>query len=198
MSMKQKRKDIAPLRREQILSAAAELFANGGYHGVSVNAIARRAGISKGNLYWYFTSKEEIFRELFAHITVELYSPVEAILLGESTAGEKLRMASQRCMDVAEANPQAVRLLWQIAMQPELSGLIHREYAQLVQPFVDNLAPLFAELGSNRPEATAVLFGMTLDSLMCLRVMVPEMFDADAVLAVVEERFISYKGEDDG
>ncbi|MCJ7521327.1 MAG: TetR/AcrR family transcriptional regulator, partial [Dehalococcoidia bacterium] len=56
-----RRKNIPPQRRQQIFEAAAELFSHSGYHGVTVDAIARRAGISKGNLYWYFNSKREIF-----------------------------------------------------------------------------------------------------------------------------------------
>jgi AcrR family transcriptional regulator len=47
--------------REKILSTARRLFAERGYDGCKVSEIARQANMSQGNLYWYFSSKEEIF-----------------------------------------------------------------------------------------------------------------------------------------
>ncbi len=47
--------------REQILDAAARVFAARGYSGASINQIAAEAGFSKGALYWNFASKEELF-----------------------------------------------------------------------------------------------------------------------------------------
>lgn len=50
--------------RERLLQAAANLFSERGYHGVSVDAIAERAGFTKGAVYANFASKEEFFLEL--------------------------------------------------------------------------------------------------------------------------------------
>jgi AcrR family transcriptional regulator len=47
--------------REQLLQAAARVFAKNGYSGASINAIAAEAGFSKGAVYWHFASKEELF-----------------------------------------------------------------------------------------------------------------------------------------
>jgi AcrR family transcriptional regulator len=47
--------------REQLLQAAARVFAKHGYNGASTSAIAAEAGFSKGALYWNFASKEELF-----------------------------------------------------------------------------------------------------------------------------------------
>jgi AcrR family transcriptional regulator len=49
------------VRRAQLLEAGARLFTEQGYEGVSMNDIARAAGISKGLLYHYFPSKHELF-----------------------------------------------------------------------------------------------------------------------------------------
>jgi AcrR family transcriptional regulator len=47
--------------REQLLQAAARVFAKHGYNGASTSAIAAEAGFSKGALYWNFASKQELF-----------------------------------------------------------------------------------------------------------------------------------------
>ncbi len=47
-------------RKEQILTASAKCFARYGYHDTSVDLIAKEAKLSKGAIYWYYKSKEEV------------------------------------------------------------------------------------------------------------------------------------------
>ena len=49
------------MRRETILEIARDMFFTEGYAAVSMSAIAARLGGSKGTLYNYFASKEELF-----------------------------------------------------------------------------------------------------------------------------------------
>jgi len=52
--------------RDRVLSAALELFNERGSASVTTNHVAARAGISPGNLYYWFSDKNEIVRELYA------------------------------------------------------------------------------------------------------------------------------------
>jgi AcrR family transcriptional regulator len=54
-------------KREAILEAALELFAERGFHGTAVPLVAERAGVGAGTLYRYFESKEALVNELFRH-----------------------------------------------------------------------------------------------------------------------------------
>ncbi len=51
-------------KRRQILDGARKVFLADGFDAASMNEVARRAGVSKGTLYVYFASKEELFAEL--------------------------------------------------------------------------------------------------------------------------------------
>jgi AcrR family transcriptional regulator len=51
-------------RREQLMTTAARLFAERGYHPTSVADIVAALGVGKGVFYWYFASKEELLAEL--------------------------------------------------------------------------------------------------------------------------------------
>ncbi len=51
-------------RREQLMTCAARLFAERGYHPTSVADIVAALGVGKGVFYWYFTSKDELLTEL--------------------------------------------------------------------------------------------------------------------------------------
>ncbi|MCK6261776.1 TetR/AcrR family transcriptional regulator [Vibrio sp. ZSDE26] len=55
-------------RKEAIFHAAFTLFKQKGYDNVSFNGIANEAGFTKSNMYRYFSSKEEIFLNIFAEL----------------------------------------------------------------------------------------------------------------------------------
>ena len=67
-----------PSRREQILDAAAELFARHGFHGVGINDIGAAVGISGPALYRHFRSKDAVLGEMLTSISELLLSGAQA------------------------------------------------------------------------------------------------------------------------
>ncbi|TCP51915.1 TetR family transcriptional regulator [Tamaricihabitans halophyticus] len=61
-----------PTRREQILTAAAELFAQRGFHGVGIDDIGAAVGISGPALYRHFRSKDAMLGEMLTGISERL------------------------------------------------------------------------------------------------------------------------------
>ena len=61
-------------RRQQILATAAELFAQRGFHGVSVSDLGAAVGISGPALYRHFPSKDAMLAEMLVSISEELLS----------------------------------------------------------------------------------------------------------------------------
>jgi AcrR family transcriptional regulator len=59
-------------RREQILDAAAELFAAKGFHGVSVGELGKACGITGPALYKHFPSKDAVLAEMLVSISERL------------------------------------------------------------------------------------------------------------------------------
>jgi AcrR family transcriptional regulator len=51
-------------KRRQIMEGARQVFLSAGFDGASMNDIARVAGVSKGTLYAYFNSKDDLFEEI--------------------------------------------------------------------------------------------------------------------------------------
>ena len=51
-------------KRRQIMDGARTVFLAGGFDGASMNDVARAAGVSKGTLYAYFNSKDELFEAI--------------------------------------------------------------------------------------------------------------------------------------
>lgn len=77
-------------KREQILSAALDIFSEKGFHKAKIEDIASTAGIGKGTVYEYFRSKEELFRELIIEGMTDFYSSLRQNLEQERTSRGKL------------------------------------------------------------------------------------------------------------
>lgn len=65
---------------DRILAAASSLFTRKGYNGTSTRDIAAEAGVSLGNIYNYFGTKEEIFVRLLAKYEKEYFSPEQPLI----------------------------------------------------------------------------------------------------------------------
>lgn len=67
-----RRQERGVRRMEQLLDAAAELFAEIGYDSATTNKIAARAGVSPGTLYQFFSGKEDLAQALADRYVPEL------------------------------------------------------------------------------------------------------------------------------
>lgn len=86
-------------RRAEIIATAATLFKERGYDGTSFNDISTFAGIERAALYYYFGSKEEIFREACKGTFDRNLADIETISsLPSLTASQKLGMVMERLM----------------------------------------------------------------------------------------------------
>jgi AcrR family transcriptional regulator len=83
-------------RREQILGVAAQLFAAKGLYQASVNDIVREAGLSKGGMYWYFKSKDELIEGVLHRTFDHDMSTLEAILARHEPASVRLLLFCQQ------------------------------------------------------------------------------------------------------
>ena len=79
-------------RREQILEVAAELFAEHGFHGVSISDLGAACGFSGPALYKHFRSKQAILAEMLVSISEELLA--EGRRRVEGAADDKAALAS--------------------------------------------------------------------------------------------------------
>lgn len=85
----QRRKEDRP---QEITEAAFDAFAEKGYAATRVDDVAKRAGVSKGLLYLYFKTKEELFKAVVRSVVVpRLDALIAAVERSDSTSEEFLR-----------------------------------------------------------------------------------------------------------
>ena len=95
-----------PTNRERILRAAVAAFGEHGYEGASTNQICADAGISKGLLFHYFKSKENLFMEVLERCRAEVAAAMEPV--DASVPEEPLTALNnfyQRQLDFSAATP---------------------------------------------------------------------------------------------
>ena len=62
------RPDVSVERKKQILDAAMIVFSHKGFHQARMDDIVKQSGLSKGTIYWYFNSKDEIITQILDNL----------------------------------------------------------------------------------------------------------------------------------
>jgi len=97
------RQDISSERKEQILDTAAAVFARRGFHQARMDDIVQESGLSKGAIYWYFKSKDEIILALMQRFFDRELSGLQALLTAEGAVRDRLLQFTQAVVqDVAQ------------------------------------------------------------------------------------------------
>jgi TetR/AcrR family transcriptional repressor of mexJK operon len=95
--------------RDRILDVATVLFLGNGFGATSIEAVARRAGISKRTFYHRFRGKEVLFEEVVRRLIELWLPPFDAELLDAPTLSEGLRRVAEHMLRVA-LTPEALAL----------------------------------------------------------------------------------------
>lgn len=88
-----------PVKRGQILDGAHRVFMKMGYDAASMNDVTREAGVSKGTIYVYFQSKEELFAALIERAKGLFTESVRELLAQHPDPDEGLRLFAYAFVD---------------------------------------------------------------------------------------------------
>lgn len=116
---------ISAKKRQRITRIATQEFAEKGFKGANVNVISRKAGISIGSMYTYFSSKEH----LFLTVVDEGYGILEKILteadLGKGNIFDRLEQILRIAQKFSREHPELIQLYQDITSE-QLSHLSKR------------------------------------------------------------------------
>jgi AcrR family transcriptional regulator len=93
-------------RPGEIIEAAIMVFAEKGFAAAKLDEIARQAGVSKGALYLYFETKEDIFRAVVARAIAPNMQAIRAMIAAHpGPIGDLLRLVAERVGGLIESLP---------------------------------------------------------------------------------------------
>jgi AcrR family transcriptional regulator len=131
--------------RARLLEAAKEIFEEDGFLDARINDIAKRAGLSQGSFYYYFDSKEEIFREVAVTVDDQLSAPLGDVILAPShvPAQDRIREAIERHFDRYRAEARIMGVIEEVSRyDAEVSAMRlerHGRYAEQVSESIRQL-----------------------------------------------------------
>jgi AcrR family transcriptional regulator len=109
---------LATPTRERLLTAAQELIEEGGYGAATVAAIADRTGVASGTLYRHFTSKEELFVEVFRSVCDREVGAMGAAADGLPADGSSVDRLTTVLATFADRALRRPRLAWALIAEP--------------------------------------------------------------------------------
>lgn len=99
-------------KRRRIIEAAGKLFAQRQFHKVCLEEVASEAGVGKGTVYTYFTSKDDLYLSLLEHALGELVDRLERQIDGnEQSAEDRLALIIRELVDYAIRHPYLFELM---------------------------------------------------------------------------------------
>ncbi|VAW50413.1 Transcriptional regulator, AcrR family [hydrothermal vent metagenome] len=99
-----------PERRESILSAAQSLFADKGFHGVSIDEIARKVNVSPAILYRHFASKQALYAAVLEKFAGQRQSYVDTIVNHGTRFEDALAGMTQVYIKNTAENPDILKI----------------------------------------------------------------------------------------
>ena len=123
-----RRPEQKAIRRQEILSAAYALFAELDYEEISLNAIAREAEISKPNVYRYFSTREEIFLQIFLE-TFQAWAKDVRVGLARIPCPAQPGQIAEMWTRITRAHPRVLRLAPLLMPSMERNSSAERLYA---------------------------------------------------------------------
>jgi AcrR family transcriptional regulator len=103
--------DVPNKKKGRIMDAALKIFSRDGYHRATVEAIAELAGVGKGSVYRFFTSKEDLIRILLVERSSQILDYVNHVLSIEMDLAEQIQVVIQAWVDFIADNPELYLLI---------------------------------------------------------------------------------------
>jgi AcrR family transcriptional regulator len=156
-----KRRMRAPERRQQLLEVARKVFGRRDYHTVTMDAVAKEAGVTKPILYDHFPSKRELYLALLEADLANLKERLRDALEHSKGNRERIRGSFQAYFDFVDDHAEGFRLLMQEAVGGE------RQFRDMVGRFRDEVLTQVTDVivresrgGLDREKAEDVALGL--------------------------------------
>jgi TetR/AcrR family fatty acid metabolism transcriptional regulator len=130
-------------KRERILRAAVDVFAEHGYFNAKVSQIAKAAGVADGTIYLYFDGKEDLLVTIFREHTRNYLQKLEQSMANVNRAEERLRIAVRHHLetlgrDRALAVVSQVELRHSLKFMSLLSQQEVADYLNIIRKIVES------------------------------------------------------------
>jgi AcrR family transcriptional regulator len=172
--------ELRETKRRQILDAAIECFATTGYHAVSINELAEHAGISKGLLYHYFSSKSDLLKFIFREIMSVMMQLFDPEGLGEID-GDLLEKYFGRLVRHMKSNLLMWKMYMAIFSQPAVRLILEKEIEEASKKPQEIMEHYFRKKGHKNPSAEVAFLSTLMSGMVYEYLSDPENYPLDHI-----------------
>ena len=150
------KQELSELRKEQILQAATVVFARLGFHKARMDDIVKEAGLSKGAVYWYFESKDEIITTILDHFMEQEFENFRRISQGDGPIPVRLmtmmKTLAKEIEEISDLMPIIYEFYAVAAREEAIRKTIHK-YFKSYSTLLEKLIQIGIERGELRDVA---------------------------------------------
>jgi AcrR family transcriptional regulator len=172
--------EIRENKRSQIIDAAIECFAKSGYHAVSISELAEFAGISKGLMYNYFESKDELLKSIFSEIMsvmMEMFDPDHKGL----TEKADLQHYLERFFRHLKSNIILWKMYMAIFSQPAVQEILKDEILEASKLPLELIGSYFKNQGYKKPLVEVAFVSTLFSGVLIEYIGDPENYPLDQI-----------------
>ena len=199
-------KEDSEKTREAILDAAVKIFSRKGVSATTLSGIAKKAGVTRGAIYWHFKNKIDIFDALHER----MYKPISELLLQgmEEDHPDPVTRLQEICIYLIKninevpGAKDALMLFWVKSHYEGEWNLFHEKHTARKQQGKKLFLHYFAEAGKKGqlppgtdPEILTLTIGCFMKGLIVEHHKDPDLFDLEKDgPRMIEQIFRGFKG----
>jgi AcrR family transcriptional regulator len=176
-------------RKQMIMDTALEVFAAHGYESTSISMISRKAGVSKGLMYNYFVSKEDLLEKIMMKGIDEMLPLIDPNNDGVLSKSEFIFLIDES-FRIMKEKINFYRLYFSLMMQPSVTKLFTDKLNEVATPFIKIFVDYFEKKGSKNPMLEAIMVGALLDGIGFNYAFNPDAYPLDDVVELVKEKLV--------
>lgn len=185
---KKQNKKIREKKEIAILKSALLLFSQDGFNSTSMQSIASKASVSKGNLYNYFTSKEDLLDGVLRNGLNQFSKIYESEQMHISTKVDFDRMIRANFTMIKD-NEIFWKLYYNLVAQPKVQDLFSMIFLPFFEEYMKVFESYFKNKGEKNPSATALLLGSSMDGISLGYIMMGENYPLDDIVESLIDKF---------
>lgn len=148
--------------REEIITAAIDMFYEHGYQKASLRDIARKVGVTQAAIYYHFRNKEEILYTIIERFSTDLFFTLKSCLSGNTDPLEKLRYAISEHIISIKTKRKGAKIIIEDKrfLSGELNKLVKEKEKVVYNLYRSQLEELQRNMKIRECDLTAATFGI--------------------------------------
>ena len=178
---------LRAVSKKRILNAAFKLMATNGYESTSISQIAKEAGVSKGLMYNYFDSKEELLKGLIDDAMSQADDVMGGIVTDNPT--QTLENLFHWFFDELKNNLEVWRLITELTLKIDKFPFLQEAAVNKINEYIKFVSYLLEQIGIPNPKEEAQLIAALFDGIGVQAIAIKDLYPIEQMEKYLIEKY---------